>query len=334
MRLEERGAKSLRLSTCELAVARRLPALRDLFDRSIGMDIDAEPGHPIDIQMNIAPGLRRARMLSPFTARAARPQTRLADGDDTVCLMIKTGGQMALSQGRHEGVPQLGDAVLLVYRQPSRLEFVDATYLSVRVPFAALAMLADVEAAAACRIPRHSAALALLQNYVGSLPEHLDDPFLGRLAATHVYDLMALAIGATDEGREGARGRGVRAARLEAIKTDLARDATLPIDQIARRQGVSTRYVQMLFEEQNTTFTEFAVDRRLDAALGMLTSPRYASWTIAGIALEAGFGDLSHFNRRFKRRFRATPTDVRQRTRDGPLFEDRDQEASSPPTGP
>ena len=41
-------------------------------------------------------------MVSPFTALAARPAQRLADGDDTVCLMIKSGGHMALQQGRRE----------------------------------------------------------------------------------------------------------------------------------------------------------------------------------------------------------------------------------------
>lgn len=317
MQLEEQGAKSLRLSTAQLPAARRLPALRDLFDRSIGMEIDAEPGRAIDMQIHIAPGLRRARMVSPVTARAARPRSKLADGDDTVCLMVKTGGEIALGQGRQESAPRLGDAVLLVYREPSRLEFVDATYLTVRVPFEALAMLTDIEAAAARRIPRQTAALGLLQRYVASLPDRLDEPALARLAATHVYDLMALAIGATDEARAIARGRGVRAARLAAIRSDLERDATLPIDQIARRQGVSTRCVQMLFEEQGTTFSEFALERRLGAALGMLTSPRYAAWTIAGIAFEAGFGDLSHFNRRFRRRFGTTPSDVRQRIRGG-----------------
>lgn len=44
---------------------------------------------------------------------------------------------------------------------------------------------------------------------------------------------------------------------------------------------------------------------------GMLLSPRYASWSITAIALEAGFGDLSHFNRRFRRRYLMTPTDLR-----------------------
>lgn len=309
------GAVSLRVSTSALSEARRVTALHDLFERSIGMDIDAERGQAVDLQIDIAPGLRRARMLSPFTAQAARPRRRLADGDDTICLMVKTGGHMALRQGRHEGVPQLGDGVLLMYREPSQLDFAQATYLSIRVPFGSLAMLADVEAAAARPIPHHTPALNLLQRYVSSLPQRLDEPMLARLAATHMYDLMALAIGATAEGRENARLRGVRAARFETIKAELVRDPTLPIDDVARRQAVSPRYVQMLFEANGTTFTDYALQRRLDAALSLLRSPRYAACTIAGIALDAGFQDLSHFNRRFKRRFGLTPSDARRETK-------------------
>ena len=252
-------------------------------------------------------------MLRPFTARAARPSTRLSDGDDTVCLMVRTGGQMALRQGRREAVPEIGDGVLLVYRQPSQLRFQDATYLSVRVPLRELAMLVDVEAAAGRRILRDTAALVLLRHYAASLPERLADPVLSTLVATHMYDLMALAIGTTGEGREIAQGRGVRAARLEAIKADLTRDPSLPIDEIARRQGVTYRYVQILFEEQGTTFGEFVIERRLDAVRAMLRSPRFAGWSISGIAFESGFKDLSHFNRRFRRRFGVTPSEFRRR---------------------
>jgi AraC-like DNA-binding protein len=312
MTIEQGASSTMRIATSSLPATHRLPVLRDLFDRSIGMEIAAASGQAVDLQASTVPGLRRALMLRPFTARAARPAARLADGDDTVCMMVKTGGRMALRQGRHEAVPDLGDGVLLVYRRPSQLCFEAATYLSVRVPLQALATLVDVEAAAGHRIPSHSAALVLLRHYVASLPDRLADPVLGRLVATHVYDLMALAIGAAGDNREVACGRGVRAARLEAIKADLTRDASLPIDEIARRQGVTPRYVQILFEEHGTTFGEFVTQRRLDAARAMLRSPRYAGWSIAGIAFEAGFRDLSHFNRRFRNRFGATPSASRR----------------------
>jgi AraC-like DNA-binding protein len=132
----------------------------------------------------------------------------------------------------------------------------------------------------------------------------------------HVYDLIALAIGATGEAHEIASQRGVRAARREAIKADLVQNAALNLDQLAARQGISPRYVQMLFEEMGTTFSGFALEWRLDAACRMLTSPRYEAWSVTAIAFEAGFGDISHFNRRFRRRYLMTPSDMRRQTKD------------------
>jgi AraC-like DNA-binding protein len=43
----------------------------------------------------------------------------------------------------------------------------------------------------------------------------------------------------------------------------------------------------------------------------MLTSPRFYELSISYIAFEAGFGDLSHFYRSFRRRYGESPSDVR-----------------------
>lgn len=315
MAVEGQGYASLRVSTRALPASKRLPALRELFDRSIQLEIDAEPGQAVEMEVLLAPGLRRAKMLSSLTARVSRPAPKLADGEDTICLMMKTGGHLAVTQGRREGVPQVGDGVLLVYREPALCQLVDTTYIAVRVPFAAISTLArNVGAAAALRVPRDIEALSLLRAYVSNLPERIANPQLGRLSATHIYDLISLAIGATDEGREIASQRGVRAARFESIKADILQNTTLSLDQVAARQGVSPRYVQILFEEAGTTFSEFVLERRLEAARNMLASPRYAIWSIAAIAFEAGFGDVSHFNRRFKRRYLMTPSELRSQT--------------------
>jgi AraC-like DNA-binding protein len=47
-----------------------------------------------------------------------------------------------------------------------------------------------------------------------------------------------------------------------------------------------------------------------------LADPRFVGHPISTIAFEAGFGDLSHFNRTFRRRFGMTPSEVRARAPD------------------
>lgn len=209
-------------------------------------------------------------------------------------------GSFAIDQRARQSVARAGDAVVLVYRELAEVQFCSMNYLSVRVPFSALAPLAkNLEEAAGHCVLREAAALTLLRSYVAALPAHMADQRLSGLVATHVYDLMALAIGANADGRELALGRGVRFARLRAIEADLTRDTTLSLEDVARRQHVTPRYVQMLFEEAGTTFTAYVLERRLENARAMLVSPRYRTWSVTDIALEAGFGDISYFNRRF-----------------------------------
>jgi AraC-like DNA-binding protein len=202
--------------------------------------------------------------------------------------------------------------VLLVYREAAVLDFQEMSYTGLRVPFAALAPFTrDIEAAAAGCVRSVAPALQLLRGYLAALPATTPDLRLNKLVASHVHDLMALVIGATRDGAEQARQRGVRAARLQVIRQDLLLDPDLTLDQVALRQGVSPRYVQMLFEEDGTTLTDFVLQLRLQSAHRMLTSPRFADWSVTAIALEAGFGDLSYFNRRFKQSFGGTPSDIR-----------------------
>ena len=69
----------------------------------------------------------------------------------------------------------------------------------------------------------------------------------------------------------------------------------------------------MLFEDEAVTFAQFVLDQRLALACRRLRDPRYAGWTISAIAHGAGFGDLSWFNRAFRRRYSMTPTGARRR---------------------
>jgi len=129
----------------------------------------------------------------------------------------------------------------------------------------------------------------------------------------HVYDLLALAMGATREARHVAKHRGLRAAHLSAIKKDISNkaDHKCTVDAVAARHDLSARHVQRLFAEEGTSFTEFLREQRLLRAYRMLASPRFEHLRISDIAFETGFGDLSWFNRQFRTRFGASPSEVR-----------------------
>jgi AraC-like DNA-binding protein len=74
---------------------------------------------------------------------------------------------------------------------------------------------------------------------------------------------------------------------------------------------VTPRYVQRLFEAAGTTFSEFLIGQRLARAYRLLRDPGYSRAAISTIAYDVGFGDLSYFNRRFRRLYGFTPRDVR-----------------------
>jgi AraC-like DNA-binding protein len=311
---EIREGRSFELSTLGLSPTDGLSSLQDLFDTKVQLRFVADAEASCDARMLVKgfPGLRLAKMSSTMNVTLIRHRQMLADQEDDVCLILNTGKALSIQQGKRLSCALTGEAALLVYREPATISFYDMNYIAIRVPFSALAPLTGNLAANAGRVVRgDTAALGLLVAYVNSLPDHIDQPVLRGLITTQVYDLMALTIGATAEGREIALQRGVKAARLQAVKEALSKDRSISIWDIARMQGISPRYVQKLFEESGTTFTEYLLALRLEAARMMLASPRYAGWTIVAIALEAGFGDLSYFNRRFKARYERTPSDVR-----------------------
>ena len=177
-------------------------------------------------------------------------------------------------------------------------------------------LLRDFDAVLGCTIPKQTAPLRLLATYIEALLTEPAPPTpeFGQLAVAHIYDLTALAMGATRDATEIAKNRGLAAARLREIKTDIAANLSrddLSVVEIALRQRVTPRYIQMLFETESTTFTDFVRNARLSRAHRMLVNPRLADRSISAIASEAGFSDLSYFNKAFRRQFGGTPSDVR-----------------------
>ncbi len=240
------------------------------------------------------------------------------DGDDDFSFHMNLSGLSLVAGQRGETMLRDGDAMLLRYsvsRTISRPNLVD--HRVIRLPRAVLApMVRNIDDAVLRRIPRGTGMLRLLKSYVDSA---FNDPALAipqmrRLIAAQICDLVAVTLGATGDAAAAAEGRGIRNARLTAIKQDIeAHLATgdLAPGAVAKRQQISDSYLRKLFESEETSFSQFVLGRRLERAHRMLRSPSRTNRSIASIAFDAGFGDLSYFNRTFKRCYGLTPSDVR-----------------------
>jgi AraC-like DNA-binding protein len=275
--------------------------------------------HRVDAVGMALPGLGVVAFNST-PSRVARTREMMRDGNDNIRLVIlkQAASSAPVTHLGRDLTVEAGSAVVLSNCDSNAITFTARSRM-LAVNFSRATMrplLRDFDTVLAHTIPNQVGALRLLASYIEAL---LADPVLPtdelrQLAIAHIYDLAALAMGATRDTAEIANKRGLRAARLREIKSDITanlwRDG-LSVEEIAMRRRVSSRYVQMLFEEEGTTFTEFVLAARLDRAHRMLADPRLSDRSISTLAFDAGFGDLSYFNKTFRRRFGQTPSDVR-----------------------
>lgn len=312
-----------RFSTRRFPERGRLAAWRETFGRAIGRvetyPLGDGPFHG-EADFRVLPGAAiGVTTLSPVYGVRTPELTR--DGRDDIGLMVPTSGNAFASQRGREAVIHEGDGVVMRAAEPARFGSRTAyRTINVVIPEAILGpLVSDRDALSMSVIAADNVALRLLVGYVELLraqPE-LITPATGHLAAAHIQDLAALAIGATRDAAAAAAGRGVRAARLAAIKADIGENLGRPnlsVADVARRQGISPVYVRKLFESEGTTFSEFVRGRRLVEAYRKLTDPGLAG-TITAVALEVGFADLSYFNRCFRRQFGASPSEIRKASR-------------------
>lgn len=308
----------LRLSTSQFGDRDAVEAFREVFGRAI-LRIEIEPTEtgPFDADLTIRSfngfGLAGGRLSGMSNTHTEA----LIDNDDVVLVMIDGGAAVLEHKGR---TVEVGDGEVALTDSGEAGTFATVTPLRVtNLRFArqnlGLGEARLGHALRASKVPQ-TPALRLLKHYVASLSHEaaLQSAETRRTVATHLHDLAALALGATNDAAAVATGRGLRGARLQAIRADIQQnlsDPRLSAETVARRQGITARYVRLLLESEGESFSGLVMGARLERALRMLADPRMAHRTISGIAFDCGFSDLSYFNRSFRRRFGLTPSEAR-----------------------
>ncbi len=317
---------TVRFSTDGLPEAMRNKAIRDLSER-IASPGRIEPLEPlpnrqvrVDITKWSLPGLGIMSGALNGVRQVVRSKVDASIDEDDLLLGVNVSGESIMQYRNREITLQSGDAFVAT-RGSAGLGIVRATpmrFMGFRVPRAAIEPLVGQLVDDPVRIvSQGQGALSLLVTYADVVAdiEYLRTIDLHRLIVTHIQDLIGATIGATHDGLAIARGRGIRAARLRQVINDIMAnldDCDLSVSAVAKRQRMTPRNVHKLLEGRGVSFSTFVIGRRLSRAHRMLSDPRFANCGISTIAFNVGFGDLSYFNRAFRRCYGATPSDVRR----------------------
>jgi AraC-like DNA-binding protein len=315
-----------RIATDDVAVADRLASVRDAYRRTIAdIEIAPHPATPFYWRgvLRKLPGLA---LVSALSSAVRITRTPALDESDDLVLTVAVEGRLTLRQGERETVLRAGEIAVTRSREAAACERdPHARAIDMRIPLHVIAPVAgglDAILVSAISAPEP---LSMLRRYVDGLLDSfgLERPETLNLAVAHVHEIVSYILGAARDRAEAEKARGLGAARLRAIKADIVENACsreLTIVSVAERHQVTPRYVRKLFEGEGVTFSEFVLAQRLARARRMLADPRHDAETISAIAFACGFGDLSYFNRVFRRQYGATPTAVREAARRGGLF--------------
>ena len=286
---------TLRFSTAGMPEPARAQVVRDLHLHECTLlsgklkpiePLEPLPDYPlnVDVTKRTLPGLAVVSGTFSGLRHTIRPSWAAATGADDLLFGVNVRGCSIARQRDRDLMLRDGDAFFatrdvkgFTITRPTPARFV-----AFRAPRTAIAPLVGrIDDTPLRLIPPRSEALTLLVTYACAIADDLPlaTPDLQRLAVTHMHDLIAATIGATREGLAIAEGRGIAAARLRSIMTDISAhldDGDLSVVEVARRQRVTPRYIHKLFENEGLTFSSFVLGQRLSRAHRMLSDPRLA----------------------------------------------------------
>lgn len=317
-------------SLAAVPLHQRIQTLRRYYAGGLNArEADQLQGRPLEADLTLVPlpgaGVELGRIHGVVTRQPA-PQS----GADAILFVTGSAGFECETAGRGRRRCGPDDVLVTAFSDAPELAFDRAgTVRSVWIERRRLqARLPGIDLAGIDAVPAETIGVGMLFDYAEALAREAPlPPELLRLASDHLVELAALVIAAAGEVARAARESGERAARLAAIRADIAELFRLPafsVDMVAARHGISARRVQKLFESAGTTFTECLLAARLEFARRRLTAPGQGRLRVSEVAFEVGFSDLSTFNRQFRRRYGASPTAVRARALEPDVAEDRE----------
>jgi AraC-like DNA-binding protein len=249
----------------------------------------------------------------------ARTEEFVKDGDGDFRFVFSADTPFEFVAGSATERMNAGEAMLVFNGAVGTARYLDSSrYSTMRIGHRQLLdIVPGLKLQPVWRLSPESWRTRLLVRYLDHLNQILpsDGRPLDECIGRHLIDLVALALSPSRDTEERTGPGAARAARLASIRTDILANLSqvrLSAKTIARRHGVTDRYIHRLFEDTGETFGRFVERERMRRAQALLTNPDNDAMRISDIALAVGYGEHSTFNRAFRRCFGETPRSTRR----------------------
>lgn len=315
-------AKSARycLWPADVAEHKRVAFWQEGISRELKAEVEPDRHSPFKVGAEVL-SVGHCNLFSVLSSRASYSveKKNLPEAPDMISFIVMRQGRAYGRQRDREVTIEAGQATVMLANELHSLHVLDdeATFNVFRLPIATVApFVPDLSKALLRPMTHEQTAVKLLETYGNSLldAERAFEPTLSAIAASHITDLVNNALSSLAAPAERSEWLGVRTARRQAIKADIARNLTshdLTPVATARRLGITPRYLRKLLQEEGTSFSDIVRSLRLQLAHRQLSDPLRFRETVTSIAYFVGYNDLSHFNRCFREQFGMTPTEVR-----------------------
>jgi len=246
--------------------------------------------------------------------RVARLPAGIArSGDESLIFNFMLSGVALAEQDGRSVVLRPGDGAVCDAQRPYALRFDDAfRVITVKVPRASLAH----RGAAVHRITARSLAESgqmcpIVFGYLVGLSKQasLLEPAASEKVTRNFIELLGAALDEVTLSSPLPLSE-YRATALMRVRDFVERnlcDCELDAAMVSAALNLSPRYINKLFEAENTSLGRYIWRRRLERAAVDLRDPARGGLGVSAIAMAHGFNDLSHFSRSFRQLFGMSP---------------------------
>ena len=234
-------------------------------------------------------------------------------GEESLIFNFVLSGTALAEQDGRSVVLRAGDGAVCDAQRPYSLRFDDAFKLiTIKLAHSAIAhRAASIHRITARNLAESSQMCPILFGYLVSFSKQasLLEPATSEKVVRNFTELLSAALDEVILASPLPLSE-YRATALMRVRDFVERNldvCELGTSMVSTALNLSPRYINKLFEAENTSLTRYIGRRRLERAATDLQDPARAGLGISAIAMAHGFNDLSHFSRAFRQRFDLSP---------------------------